>query len=168
MFCAWPILKAVTFPKIGNTFFITISRSSQSMSCEDSLFNFGHGDAFGHRPFKLAVLLPFDRLPHEHLFLELPGSAAVVLSCSATAMAAMAMTVTSPQALLAVSNHRQIGSVRHCAVALPPLRSNLPRRLVVVRATTQVDAGSTASSKATVPDNEVSITKVMSSENSLD
>ncbi|KAG0592542.1 hypothetical protein KC19_1G261400 [Ceratodon purpureus] len=74
---------------------------------------------------------------------------------------AMTMTVASPQALLAVSTARQIGTLRHCAVALPPLRSKaaLPRRLVVVRATSQVDAGSAASSKAIVPDTEVSITK---------
>jgi hypothetical protein len=78
---------------------------------------------------------------------------------------AMAMNVASAQALLAVSAPRQIGSFRHCAVALPPLRfkaaaAALPRRLVVVRATSQVDTGSTSSSKATVPDNEISITKV--------
>lgn len=75
---------------------------------------------------------------------------------------AMAMNVASAQALLAVStSHRNIGALRHCAVALPPLRSAavLPRRLVVVRATSQVDAGSSASSKATVPDTEISITK---------
>lgn len=79
----------------------------------------------------------------------------------------MAMNVASAQALSAVSSHRNVAALRHCAVALPPLRSAaaLPRRLVVVRATSQVDTGSTASSKATVPDTEVSITKVMFLEN---
>uniref|UniRef100_A0A7I4DMG6 Uncharacterized protein n=1 Tax=Physcomitrium patens TaxID=3218 RepID=A0A7I4DMG6_PHYPA len=73
----------------------------------------------------------------------------------------MAMNVASAQAMLAVCGHREFGAVRHCAVALPPLRSAaaLPRRLVVVRATSQVEAGSSASSKPTVPDTEISITK---------
>lgn len=75
----------------------------------------------------------------------------------------MAMNVASAQALLAVStSHRNIGaSLRHCALPLLWSRAAvLPRRLVVVRATSQVDTGSTASSsKATVPDTEKSITK---------
>jgi hypothetical protein len=73
----------------------------------------------------------------------------------------MAMNVASAQAMLAVCGHREFGAARHCAVALPPLRSAaaLPRRLVVVRATSQVEAGSSASSKPTVPDTEISITK---------
>lgn len=95
------------------------------------------------------------------MFLELPDRLPLQSFCSAMAMT-MAMNVASAQAMLAVCGHREFGAVRHCAVALPPLRSAaaLPRRLVVVRATSQVEAGSSASSKPTVPDTEISITKV--------
>ena len=102
------------------------------------------------------------RLPQGPLFSQLALTIRVAPFCSAMAMA-MEMTSASAQALLAVSAHRRLVSLRHCTVALPPLRSHapaLPRRLVVVRATSQVDTGSTASPKATVPDTEVSITKV--------
>ncbi|KAG0594648.1 hypothetical protein M758_UG096100 [Ceratodon purpureus] len=49
-------------------------------------------------------------------------------------------------------------TLRRCA-ANAAVQGPLARRLVVVRATSQVDAGSAASSKAIVPDTEVSITE---------
>ena len=103
------------------------------------------------------------RLP-QGPFSALALSIRVAPFCSAMAMA-MEMTSASAQALLAVSAHRRLVSLpppaaRRYAASAVPRHLLLPRRLVVVRATSQVDTGSTASPKATVPDTEVSITKV--------
>lgn len=89
---------------------------------------------------------------------------AKLISAMATTMAIAG--AASSQALLAVSCSKLPGSLRHLhsAVALPPLRllstAATPQRLIYVRATSQVDTTSASSSKATVPDTEISITKV--------
>ena len=84
--------------------------------------------------------------------------------CSAMATTMAIAGAASSQAFLAVSCSKLPGSLRHSAVALPPLRllsaAARPQRLVCVRATSQVDATSASSSKATIPDTEISITKV--------
>ncbi len=77
----------------------------------------------------------------------------------------MAMSFASSQAVLAVSCHKLSLPRRACLRSvrvLPSLRppGSKARGLTLVRATSQVDTSAVPSSKETVPDTEISITKV--------